>query len=187
MVPSHLNTILFVCMANMHRSALAQYWLQQLLQRREQVMYVNVVRSAGLKGLPGIPGVTYAGPSQYPVEWATLVPFLSELGNDQLHEQMKVHLSHTLQEEDLRQARLILAMDKTVLGILCERFPEYSTKFDLFLGWTVGLDADVPNAGGSGESRLHRAATEIVLRAVESSIDRLFATLTMNAGYGLAR
>ncbi len=114
--------ILTVCIGNICRSPTAEYLLQQRLASRG-----IEVASAGLHAMAG-----------YPVE-ATALQLLHEHGID-----AAAHRARQLTPAMLREADLVLGMEKSHVDAMIRLAPEASGKIFLFDRWVAGRDVPDP-------------------------------------------
>ncbi len=121
--------ILFVCLGNVFRSALAERCCKQALARLGRADEFEVI-SRGIKGFRNIPPPPYSHPSAYP-QWHFALPHLKNLEvNFDDHRATPVH------DEDIQYARAIVAMDTMVLKgyeySLYQRYPDDRDRMHVF-------------------------------------------------------
>ena len=114
--------ILIVCMGNICRSPMAEYLFRQRMKSRD-VKFV----SAGIGALVGSPMD------------ATALQLLAESGID-----ATMHRAHQLTPPMLREADLVLGMEKNHLAAMIQLAPEANGKVYLLDKWLHGNDIPDP-------------------------------------------
>jgi len=162
--------VVFVCNGNIHRSAVAEAYLKQVIKERELDNQLEVI-SRGLQGSAGTSPPRHSGPTEYPLEWSIQKPILKELGID-----ISEHVSRPIDHKIIEEASLIFAMDSKVLSglpnSLLKQFPDHDRKIMLF-GGLGGKGVDVPDCGGSDDSKLHRRVDEVIIQVINEEIEAL--------------
>ena len=151
--------IVSVCNGGIHRSVVAEYSLRQALQEQGLSDGVNVV-SRGIAGMPGVPAPRGKNMLDYPKEWSLTAPVLNELRLD-----VSDHRARPLDLETVRQASLILTMDRRVLiehpGSVVHAFPSWAYKARLFTELD-GSATDVHDCYGADDPAVFRQVTEYI-------------------------
>jgi protein-tyrosine phosphatase len=135
--------ILIVCMGNICRSPAAEYLFRERMGSRGIEL-----SSAGLVALVGTPMN------------ATVLQLLSESGVDGTS-----HRAHQLTPSMLRQADLVIAMEKNHVDTMVQLAPETRGKVYLLDKWLGGRD--VPDPYGQSRSVFERVH-EMIMGGVES-------------------
>ncbi len=153
--------IVFVCKGNIHRSALAEQCLKQLLKEKGLNDEFEVM-SRGISE-PGRKNMT-----ECPRHWKTTGLILKGLGIDIFafsNREAKV-----ITEEIINRSHVIFAMDKEVLEdhetSLIKRFPKHAEKIKFFTSM-IGDQDDVPDCGPyPDDSDLHRLINEKIVNTI---------------------
>ena len=153
--------MLFVCTGNSCRSVMAQGLLQHLLKQQEHRLTEPVeIRSAGIATIEGLPASK---------ETLTL---LEHEGID-----LSGHFARGLSDEAIRNADLILAMERHHLEQICRRVPQAQSK--TFLLKTFGLpgDADISDPSIPDPIGKPMEVYEVCFADIREAVERLARSL----------
>jgi protein-tyrosine phosphatase len=153
---SNKKTIVFVCMGNIHRSALAEQIFKELLKEKGLSDQFEVV-SRGIKGSAGTQPTTHKNITKYE-EWKASRPSLEELNID-----ITKHEAKSIDEDIAGKADVIIAFDRVILesdpASLLKQFPRFHGKIHL-LSELEGKMDDIPDCKGKEDPEFHRVVTK---------------------------
>lgn len=160
--------VLVVCGGNIHRSVIAQLCLSREL--------VNIRQEAEFEILSrGIQGTIYPNLRYYAMEYGHTEPCLKKIGVEIPLEQKAM----LIDEEVVKQASLILAMDEMILrtkrtkeGVpisLMAQFPDHISKTHLFME-LVGKKENVPDCFGADDATLHQKVVTCIDEVAKTAI-----------------
>src|SRR3989338_615333 len=152
--------VLTVCSGNIHRSVIAQLCLDRELVNIEKDTEFEVL-SRGIQGTMGTNPPEHPNLRYYPMEYGHTDPCLREIGIEITAGQKAT----VIDEQIVKEASLILAMDKEVLSekrtpkgepmSLTDQFSEHAFKMRLFME-LVGEKGDVQDCGEKDDADFHR-------------------------------
>ena len=154
--------ILFVCMGNILRSALAE----KLFNKKLKKLKLHKLFEATSRG---IQGSLVIKPKQkppqhnnivkYPEIWKIQEPLLKKLKVN-----LKTHFSRPIDAQILKRADIVIVMDKKAYKLLVENFPELKNK--IFL-------QDISDAGDSHDKQFHEKHNMAIVNMVEKNVNNL--------------
>lgn len=156
-------------MGNIHRSAVAEIYLKQLIKDKGYNQEIKVI-SRGLQGSAGTAPPKYQNMTQYPLEWSTTKPILEKLGIDTFI--FSRHKAKPITIKVIKQSSVIFAMDQAILNNLLSQFPTCKNKLRLFTE-LVDKKEDIPDCGGSSEIRLHRYVNKKIIEIIKKGFNGL--------------
>lgn len=152
------KTVLVVCNGNIHRSVIAQLCFSREL--------VNIGEKTEFEVLSrGISAHMYPDLRNYEMEYGHTEPCLKKIGVEIPIEQKAT----LIDEEVVKRASLILAMDDVVLRILTAQFFDYVSKMRLFME-LVGKKENVADCGGIDDAALHRKVVTCINEVTKAGI-----------------
>jgi|SRR3989338_5363893 len=163
--------ILIVCNGNIHRSVIAEICLNRELEKRglgDEIVCI----SRGLEKRDG----GKCRMMDFPTEWTLTKPVLRELGVVVLENRG----AQLIDVDIIGKSSLILTMDRRVLNILNQKFPQCTTKMMcLFstlavgcVGWQFAAGVDILDLKGITDPELHRKTNELI-HSISGEIDTL--------------
>ncbi len=152
-------------MGNIHRSAVAEQCLKQLLSQKgiEDKFYVMS---------RGITKASHKNMTEYPKHWSTTKPILENLGIDV--EAFKIHKATLIDQLAIDDSYVIFAMDELVFNIheksLLNQFPKHKAKIKMF---SVIDGADSFNVDDCGDCPddgvLHKLVNEKIVNTIRNN------------------
>ncbi len=147
-----IRRVLFVCTGNTCRSAMAEAWLREALQREGGAPRPEMeVRSAGIAAVPGLPMAANAARA---------------LAGRGLVVPPERHTSRPLTHELVDWADQIVAMTRAHRDTLARRYPAAGAKLSILREWS-GEGGDVADPFGGGPSE-YQACLETMIPALEA-------------------
>lgn len=164
--------ILFVCMGNIHRSAVAERSLRKaLVEAGLEEMYEVVSR--GIMGFGTAPPPEGKNLRDYPDQYACNVEILKELELS-----LDDHIATPIDEEIVRRASTVIAMDINVFvkdpNALCRHFQDYLPKIHLFLE-LIGETSGVEDCGDHKDQDTHVRAVRTIHDTIVENVDTVLA------------
>lgn len=166
--------ILTVCSGNIHRSVIAQLCLSRELVNIGKGNDFEVL-SRGIQGTMGTKPPAHPNLRHYSMEYGHTEPCLRKIGIEIPFDQKAT----LIDEQIVKQASLILAMDKEVLSkkrtpqgermSLLDQFPEYAHNMRLFME-LVGRKEDVKDCGGKDDPDFHRREVMTINEVAKTGI-----------------
>lgn len=153
-----MKKVLFVCTGNTCRSPMAEAIFNHMARERG-LEQTHVAESAGIYPVPGDPataGAVHAMASLYGID-------------------LSGHASRLLDDRDLRDAWLVLAMTRRHVESIREAFPGLSDRIYTLKAFAGGdvRDRDISDPYGTSDEEYVACAREI-RDALERAADRLF-------------
>ncbi|MFH1890271.1 MAG: hypothetical protein ABIJ91_01750 [Candidatus Kuenenbacteria bacterium] len=158
--------ILVICRGNIQRSPIAERCIRQTLLKRG-FSHKIIVTSRGIQGAFGIDKPEGNNLQDYPAEWRASKPMLDKLGID-----LSDHIATPVDIDIIQKAKIIIIMDKKVLEILINKFPEHRHKTKLFME-LAGKKEDIQDCAGLSDTNLHARIIELIYQVVEKNADVL--------------
>lgn len=169
--------VLTVCSGNIHRSVIAQLCLSRELVNIGRETEFEVL-SRGIQGTMGTKAPEHPNLLFYEMECRHTPPCLEEIGIEIPSSQKAI----LIDEQIVKQASLILAMDKEVLSekltpqgepmSLAGQFPEQAYKMRLFME-LVGRKENVTDCGGKDDANLHRQVVISINEVAKAGIHNI--------------
>ena len=161
------KNIVFVCNGNIHRSVVAEKYLNKLL-KKHRLNAKFVATSYGLQGTKGTAKPLHKNLTEYPKEWKAAFPTLRQLNIDVTN-----HSFQKITPAIIKKAAVVIAMDKKVYikanNSLIKQFPSQKNKIHIFSELTKNHQ-DIKDPAGSGSSKIHQATIKKICSTTENKI-----------------
>lgn len=163
---SHL--VIFVCKGNIHRSVVAEFAARQLLAKYG---YHDIqVESRGLQWYTeGAP--THKNLMGYKKAWENSRATLEKYEIDLSH-----HVAKALSSQDMKQADIVIVMDRELLRFTCMKFPEYKNKIRLFSN-LIEREEDIRDLGEHAIAESYHDAIVEIVTVLRQGIPQLISWL----------
>lgn len=162
--------IVFVCNGNIHRSVIAEEYLNKILKKK-QLNSKFVAISYGLQGTQGTAKPLHKKLIEYPKEWKASLPTLKKFKIDiSNHSYQKITLAIA------KKSAVIIAMDKKVFSTarnaLVKQFPKARNKIHIFSELTKNHKVIIDPAG-NGSFRVHQMTIKNTCLTIHDELETI--------------
>ncbi len=156
--------ITFICNGNIHRSAIAEIYLNKVL-KKNKLDNEFIAKSYALQGTQGTPKPLHKNLMEYPKEYKIALPILKSFKID-----ITGHLYKKITPSAVEKSAVIIAMDKKTYSqaknALIKQFPKYKNKIHVFSEFTENHKG-IKDPFGNTSPKFHLATIKSICLTIE--------------------